>query len=268
MDEVIYGALAKDEILEIPHENENCKKEEEGNLEEKTESTEENNEGNNEESPEDENTKKDDTEGKNEENTSKNNEGEGTDNNADDEIDILEAEELEFLDENADGDVEGIKIIFSESLSGELNLEDFSLKNFSGGRMEGVERYSFLSGKIEENAIFLELKSEISLDLWLQEREKDFSGIFLYFENSENISGISGKKIAKLDENAFEKYTKIIKNFQKNEEGNGEENDEKSENNGENTAETSSENNNSSVISVDFPEIIPVFQRSTTAELR
>lgn len=268
MDEVSYGALATDEILEISHENGNCEQEEERNLEEKTESTEENNEGNNEESSEDENTKKDDAEGKKEENANENNEGEGTANNTDDEIDILEAEELEFLDENADGDVEAVKIVFSEQLSGSVNVEAFSLKNFSGGQMEGVEGYVFLSGKIEENAIFLELKSEISLDLWLQEREKDFSGIFLYFENSENISGISGKKIAKLDENAFEQYTKIIKNFQKNEEGNGEENDEKSENNSENTTETPSVNNNSSLVGVDFPDIIPVFQRSTTAELR
>ncbi len=241
IDEITYSSLDKGETMDITHENTNCENNE------KTDNIEDNSTENNS------------TETATWSQESEEQQPQNPQNSQEEDI-ILIAEELELSDENGDGFFENIKIIFPEILTWTLDIEDFSLKNFSGGIAEDVlEDSVFLSGSLDQNSILLTLTGVLTEENILKNQENTGSGIFLYYTLSDKITGISGAHIQPIDEKSFENYSKIIKNFSKNTE--------------ENPIETVSGTTDTSTgetikDSISFPEIVPALQRSTTAELR
>ena len=111
---------------------------------------------------------------------------------------------LEDLDE--DGFFETMKIVYPENLTGSLNIEDFSLMSASEAGQNKIPN-SVLSGALTDDTIILTLTGIITTKNIFSMNEN--SGIFLKSDNISNILSVESKKLEKLNEKSFEKYTKI-----------------------------------------------------------
>lgn len=175
-------------------------------------------------------------------------EGNHDENQKNPEEDLPESEEkfsadelfLEDLDE--DGFFETMRIVYSDSLTGSLNIEDFSLTSASGADLTPIPN-SVFSGTLANDTIILTLTGIITTENIFSMNEN--SGIFLKSENISNILSIGSKKLEKLNENSFEKYTKVA------------------------FSESDSENHHddSDDISENFPTIFATLQRPITANI-
>ena len=141
-----------------------------------------------------------------------------------------------------DGFFETMKIVYSDSLTGSLNIEDFSLTSVSGADLTPIPN-SVFSGTLANDTIILTLTGIITTENIFSMNEN--SGIFLKSENISNILSIGSKKLEKLHENSFEKYTKVT------------------------FSESDSENHHddSDDISENFPTIFATLQRPITANI-
>ena len=154
----------------------------------------------------------------------------------------LSADELFLEDLDEDGFFETMKIVYSDSLTGSLNIEDFSLTSASGADLTPIPN-SVSSGTLANDTIILTLTGIITTENIFSMNEN--SGIFLKSENISNILSIGLKKLEKLNENSFEKYTKVT------------------------FSESDSENHHddSDDISENFPTIFATLQRPITANI-
>ena len=154
----------------------------------------------------------------------------------------LSADELFLEDLDEDGFFETMKIVYSDSLTGSLNIEDFSLTSASGADLTPIPN-SVFSGTLANDTIILTLTGIITTENIFSMNEN--SGIFLKSENISNILSIGSKKLEKLNENSFEKYTKVT------------------------FSESDSENHHddSDDISENFPTIFATLQRPITANI-
>lgn len=251
IDEIIYTKddAKKWNILSFSHEIASCDAENPDNEEKIKEDNSHNNQensGNSQENNEEENQKNPD------ENIAENNEN----------LESLIAEEIHFSVNENKNSIEKISIIFDETLTGSLDITKINFATLSGSEiLETPKNFEIISAQILENSFEISLSWSLAFDEILWNNSENFSGIFLKIGDFDGISSISDKKILPIDENSFEKYTKIVKNFSEN---NKKDNDENSENDDKKTDENPEKEENKNI----FPEIFPTLQRSTTAYLK
>lgn len=236
IDEIAYtdDEVEEGKILTFEIENESCEeeKDEENNVDN---DEKEGNESNNEDENGDENEQKDEKNEGAEDEGNKNND-ENTDSeeenneNADEEKQNEEgfvvADELEYGDEDSDGKFDFIKISYSESLTGSVDVSKIFLTSASGGLFEepiSKDNSKIFSGAISENILTFYFTGAVMKNENLTIDNTENSHLLLFSEEFFGISGLNGKKVENFSEKSFENYTKIIHpEFEKNDEDSGE----------------------------------------------
>lgn len=233
IDEITYtdDEVEEGKILTFEIENESCEeeKDEENNSDnEEKEGNESNNENENGDENEQKNEGAEDEGNKNNgENTDSEEENnENTDEETQNEEKFVVADELEYGDEDSDGKFDFIKISYSESLTGSIDVSKIFLTSASGGLFEESilkDNSKIFSGAISENILTFYFTGAVIKNEKLTIDNTENSHLLLFSEEFFGISGLDGKKVENFSEKSFENYTKIIHpEFEKNDEDPGE----------------------------------------------
>lgn len=237
IDEIAYtdDEVEEGKILTFEIENESC--EEEKDEENNSDNNEKGgDESDNEDENSDGNEQKDeenggDAEKEEDKNNDKNTDSEEENNeNADEETqneeEFVVADELEYGDEDGDGKFDFIKISYSESLTGSIDISKIFLTSASGGLFESPvikDNLKIFSGAISENILTFYFTGAVIKNEKLTIDDTENSHLLLFSEEFFGISGLNGKKVENFSEKSFENYTKIIHpEFEKNDEDPGE----------------------------------------------